>query len=144
MFNLLCHVTIIIIASISYHIVQYIHLSWPVPQTLENIFCSANSCISSNHTQAITVLDTKCKFMLTTRRKKTTQPPQLHLNDRPIEQVFECKINTLELLFHQMYHGHHIQLLSGQGQNCVTGHRSKVTGHSHRSVVSTTPAVRHS
>ena len=38
-----------------------------------------------------TLNDTKCKFMLITRQRKTTKPPQLHLNDRPIEQVFDYK-----------------------------------------------------
>jgi len=33
-------------------------------------------------------LHSKCKLMLITWRKKTTQPSQLHLNDR---QGFECK-----------------------------------------------------
>ena len=38
-----------------------------------------------------TLNDTKCTFMLITRQRKTTKPPQLHLNDRPIEQVFDYK-----------------------------------------------------
>ena len=38
-----------------------------------------------------TLNSTKCKFMQITRRKTTTQSPQLHLNDRPIERVFEYK-----------------------------------------------------
>ena len=90
--------------------------------------------------------DTKSKFMLISRRKKTTKPPQLHLNDRPIEQVFVT--NILELLSHQTYHGCYMSTPSAQGQQksqvCCTDNSPTTPDNSPTTPDNspTTPAVR--